>query len=75
MATQVIEELREFGMANVAAADDSVADARDGPESPPCAHYWVIEPANGPVSQGVCQFCLEVKGFKNCVDSYDSGNN
>ena len=37
---------------------------------PVCAHYWVIEPANGPVSQGTCQHCLEVRDFKNLVDSY-----
>ncbi len=35
-----------------------------------CAHYWIIEPANGPVSQGQCQNCLEVRDFKNFVDSY-----
>ncbi len=38
--------------------------------SPVCAHYWIIEPANGPVSQGQCQNCLEVRDFKNFVDSY-----
>ena len=37
---------------------------------PVCAHYWIIEPANGPVSQGQCQNCLEVRDFKNFVDSY-----
>ena len=48
--------------------------AEDGPEVPPCAHYWVIEPANGPLSKGICQVCLEVKEFKNFVESYDTGN-
>ena len=74
MATQVMEGLSELGMANGAAAADSVGGARDGPGTPPCAHYWVIEPANGPVSQGVCQVCLEVREFKNFVDSYDPDN-
>ena len=32
-----------------------------------CQHYWIIEPANGPVSQGVCQNCQEVKEFQNTV--------
>ena len=40
--------------------------------SPKCAHYWIIEPANGPVSIGVCQVCQGVKGFKNFVDGRDS---
>jgi len=75
MATQLLEERSELRMANGAAAVDSVAGARDGPEAPTCAHYWVIEPANGPLSQGVCQVCLEVKQFKNFVDSYDSDAN
>jgi len=38
--------------------------------SPVCAHHWIIESANGPVSQGQCQNCLEVRGFKNFVDAY-----
>ena len=77
MVTQVMEVRSELGMANGAATVDlvgSVGGARDGPEAPPCAHYWVIEPANGPLSQGICQFCLEVKEFKNFVDSYDPDN-
>ena len=37
---------------------------------PMCAHHWIIEPANGPVSQGQCQNCLEVRDFKNFVDAY-----
>ena len=42
----------------------------------PCAHYWIIEPANGPVSQGACQVCGEVRGFKNSIegDYTDSGD-
>lgn len=33
-----------------------------------CDHYWVIEPANGPFSQGVCQRCGGVRQFKNFVE-------
>ena len=40
--------------------------------TPECAHYWIIEPANGPVSIGVCQVCQGVKGFKNFVEGRDS---
>jgi hypothetical protein len=39
-------------------------------EKPPavtttCRHYWVIEAADGPVSQGVCKFCGEKREFLN----------
>ena len=37
-----------------------------------CAHYWIIEPANGPVSLGVCQVCQEVRAFKNYIEVWDS---
>ena len=30
-----------------------------------CAHHWVIESANGPLSEGVCQRCGERREFKN----------
>ena len=33
-----------------------------------CRHYWVIQPASGPVSQGVCQNCSEIREFKNYVE-------
>ena len=32
-----------------------------------CRHYWIIEPAEGPVSQGVCQNCQEIKEFQNSI--------
>ena len=34
-----------------------------------CRHHWVIQPATGRVSQGVCQACEEVRDFKNYVES------
>ncbi len=34
-----------------------------------CRHYWVIEPATGPTSLGVCQSCREAKEFKNYIES------
>ena len=75
MVTQGMDERSELKMVNGAMAADSVEGALGGPEAPPCAHYWVIEPANGPVSQGVCQVCMEVKEFMNSVDAYDFGDN
>lgn len=35
---------------------------------PACRHHWVIQPATGPVSQGVCQSCGEVREFKNYIE-------
>lgn len=31
-----------------------------------CCHRWIIEPADGPTSKGVCQFCGAEKEFDNC---------
>ncbi len=33
-----------------------------------CRHYWVIEPAGGPLSHGVCKTCKETRVFKNFLD-------
>ena len=41
------------------------------PEDEPdrtCCHHWIIQPAVGPVSEGACQKCGEVKEFKNSID-------
>ena len=32
-----------------------------------CRHHWIIEPAEGPVSQGVCQNCHEAREFLNSI--------
>ena len=39
-----------------------------------CRHHWVIQPAPGPVSQGVCQACGEERDFKNFVESASWGD-
>jgi hypothetical protein len=41
---------------------------------PGCRHYWVIQPATGPVSQGVCQHCGENREFKNYVEASTWGD-
>ncbi|MAF39147.1 MAG: hypothetical protein CL696_09795 [Chloroflexi bacterium] len=38
---------------------------------PVCAHHWVIEAANGPISWGECQICHEGKEFKNSITDAD----
>ena len=32
-----------------------------------CQHYYILEPANGPVSIGVCKLCAVVKEFLNAI--------
>ena len=32
-----------------------------------CRHHWIIEPAEGPVSQGTCQICHEAREFQNSI--------
>lgn len=34
-----------------------------------CAHHWVIETSNGPMSDGVCQRCGGTREFSNSNDS------
>ena len=28
-----------------------------------CCHYWIIEPADGPTSKGICRLCGAEKEF------------
>ena len=39
-----------------------------------CRHYWVIQPADGSVSNGSCQVCGETREFKNYVESATWGD-
>ena len=39
-----------------------------------CCHHWAIQPATGPLSQGVCQLCGEVREFKNYVEAATWGD-
>jgi hypothetical protein len=39
-----------------------------------CCHHWVIQPADGPVSNGSCQVCGESREFKNYVESATWGD-
>ena len=39
-----------------------------------CRHHWVIQPADGPVSNGSCQVCGEIREFKNYVESATWGD-
>ena len=46
----------------------------DGQEPSGCRHYWVIQPATGPVSQGLCQTCDQTREFKNYVEASTWGD-
>ena len=35
--------------------------------APQCCHHWVIEPAEGPTSLGVCRKCSESREFRNSI--------
>ena len=35
-----------------------------------CHHYWIIEVANGPTSEGVCKHCGETKIFYNSMPDF-----
>ena len=39
-----------------------------------CRHHWVIQPATGPVSQGMCQICGQAREFKNYVEASTWGD-
>lgn len=39
-----------------------------------CAHHWVIQPAMGPSSQGICQICGESRDFQNYVEAASWGD-
>ena len=39
-----------------------------------CCHHWLIEPATGPLSQGLCRSCGEVRKFSNYVESASWGD-
>ena len=56
------------------AQDTPTPAAIEGQDVPACRHHWVIQPATGPVSQGVCQVCGQVKEFKNYIEASSWGD-
>lgn len=38
-----------------------------------CPHHWVIEPANGPRSRGVCKKCGALRAFRNAPQTVEFG--
>lgn len=48
---------------------------REEPENEQCAHYWVIEIANGPTSSGECKYCGETREFFNAFPEFTPTRN
>lgn len=69
MTAYAIKERGSEG--RVASGGGGAPEASAPPDAGSCIHYWVIEPANGPISRGVCQSCRAEREFKNFVDGYD----
>lgn len=42
---------------------------KEGGKKETCVHHWLIKEAKGPMSEGRCRKCHEVKNFKNYVDT------
>ena len=40
------------------------------PETPTCAHHWVIATPNGELSTGKCKVCGMEKEFPNSAEDY-----
>ena len=72
MTTYAVREREVVGERSSTAIPGSPPASSEMPAAPSCAHYWIIEPADGPVSRGMCQICSEERDFKNYVDSYGS---
>ena len=70
MTTIAVREMEQAAEEASAVVAEAAIDSSQVDQDPVCAHYWVIEPAKGPVSPGQCQNCMEVRDFKNFVDSY-----
>ena len=47
-----------------------VLQISEAPVTQTCCHHWIIQPADGPVSSGVCQLCFETREFKNSLDDW-----
>ncbi len=61
-------------MTQKAPITDPVEEPVEEQTEPQCCHHWSIQPADGPVSTGVCQVCGEVREFKNYVEASTWGD-
>ncbi len=59
---------------NTRVSTAATAGTVDFPAPAKCCHHWVIQAPNGPVSQGQCQKCHEVRHFQNFIEMSDWGD-
>ena len=50
------------------AVDVDVAEQAPSEDSPDCKHSWLIEPPNGPTSNGSCAHCGQTREFRNSYE-------
>ena len=55
-------------------ADNPEIESTVDETSSGCCHHWVIQPADGPISNGSCQVCGETREFKNYVEAATWGD-
>lgn len=48
----------------------SASASASGLDPSPCRHHWIIQPALGPHSLGVCLGCGESREFNNSVGNH-----
>ena len=56
------------------AQQESPPSTAQNTETAVCCHNWAIQPATGPLSEGVCRICGEVREFKNYVEAATWGD-
>ena len=44
---------------------------KDYTQGEQCRHYWMIEIANGPSSQGSCKYCGKTREFLNAFPDFN----
>ncbi|HAI99433.1 MAG TPA: hypothetical protein DCL97_02065, partial [Dehalococcoidia bacterium] len=70
----MVEFNRRIRRSNIMAQKTVATPIVEVDNVPACAHHWVIQPAMGPSSQGICQICGESKDFQNYVEAASWGD-
>ena len=50
---------------------EAIGEALEEQPVSSCRHHWIIEPANGPTSRGICRNCRQSKWFNNSIVDHD----
>jgi hypothetical protein len=68
---------REEAMAEAKARTEGNSEVADFDDKfPDCAHFWMIDAPNGPISNGTCKHCKQTREFQNSIQTsgWDRGN-